>query len=156
VTRTDYYDDPAAPRPNSLVPAASVIVVNQQGEILLQHRRDNHLWALPGGTMQLGETIRYTAVREVKEETGLDIDIVGLVGVYSDPRHVIAYSDGEVRQQFNLCFIGRLAGGAVAIGPESHAVEFVPERMIDQLPMHPTTRLRISHYLAGHNLPFLG
>ena len=49
--------------------------------------------------MDLGETIGQTAVREVREETGLDVKIDGIVGVYSDPRHIIEYSDGEVRQQ---------------------------------------------------------
>ncbi|WUI74722.1 hypothetical protein OHS81_12710 [Streptomyces sp. NBC_00400] len=56
---------------------------------------------------------------EVKEETGLDVEITGLVGAYTDPRHVIAYADGEVRRQFNVCFTARVAGGQLAISDES-------------------------------------
>ena len=66
--RTDYYNDPDAPRPNSVVPSASAIVTDELGRILLINRRDNELWALPGGGHDIGETIEQTAIREVKEE----------------------------------------------------------------------------------------
>ncbi|MFD4354091.1 NUDIX hydrolase [Nocardia sp. NPDC058518] len=61
------------------------------------------------------------AVREAKEETGLDIEITGLVGTYTDPRHVIAYSDGEVRRQFNVCFLACLIGDDLAISDQFSA-----------------------------------
>ena len=50
MARTDFYDDPNAPTPNSIVPAAVGCVTDDQGRILLEHRVDNDLWALPGGT----------------------------------------------------------------------------------------------------------
>ena len=108
--RTDYYNDPNAPQPNSVVPSASAIVTDEQGRILLIKRRDNTLWALPGGGHDIGETIADTAVREVKEETGLDVEVTGLVGVYTNPQHVVAFSDGEVRQQFSLSFTTKVLG----------------------------------------------
>jgi ADP-ribose pyrophosphatase YjhB (NUDIX family) len=147
--RTDYYDDPSAPPPNTIVPAASALVTDANGAILMQLRADNGFWALPGGTMQMGESIATTAVRETREETGIDIEITGLVGIYTDPRHIIAYADGEVRQQFNVCFTGRVVGGQLASSSESAAVEFVDSARLDQLRMHPTTRTRIEHYLRG-------
>jgi len=55
------------------VPAASAIVTNGRGEALMQRRVDNNFWALPGGTMDFGETIVQTAEREVREETGIDV-----------------------------------------------------------------------------------
>jgi ADP-ribose pyrophosphatase YjhB (NUDIX family) len=151
--RTDYYDDPEAPAPNSLVPAASAIVADQDGGILLHRRADSGQWALPGGAMQLGESAATTAVRETKEETGLDIEIVSLVGIYTDPRHVIAYADGEVRQQFNVCFAARVIGGTLAASSESTALEFVRPGDLLGLDIHPTTRRRIEHYQA-HQSPY--
>jgi ADP-ribose pyrophosphatase YjhB (NUDIX family) len=83
-----------------VVPSTTAVVTDDQDRIVLIRRRDNDLWALPGGGMELGESIVDTAVREVKEETGLDVEVTGLIGVYTNPHHVMAYTDGEVRQQF--------------------------------------------------------
>ncbi|TRV76455.1 NUDIX domain-containing protein [Streptomyces sp. 130] len=154
--RTEYYDDPDAPEPNSLVVAASAVVTDDAGRILLQRRRDNGLWALPGGGMDMGDSLPGTAVREVKEETGLDVEITGLVGTYTDPRHVIAYSDGEVRRQFNVCFTARVTGGRPALSDESTELRFVAPGDLDALPMHHTQRLRLGHYLEGRERPYLG
>src|SRR5262249_4022009 len=104
---------------NSQVPAASVVAFDSVGRILLLRRKDNELWALPGGVMQPGETIAAAVVREAKEETVIDVEITGLVGVYSDPRHVIASADGEVRQELNVCFRGRALPGPVSGSQES-------------------------------------
>ena len=75
--RIDYLDDPAAPKANSVVPSANLIAVNDQGEILLIRRTDNGNWAVPGGGMDLGESIIGTAVRETQEETGITCEITG-------------------------------------------------------------------------------
>ncbi|MFD3947010.1 NUDIX domain-containing protein [Streptomyces sp. NPDC058579] len=154
--RTEYYDDPSAPEPNSMVVAASAVVTDEQGHILLQRRRDNELWALPGGGMDLTDSLPGTAVREVKEETGLDVEVTGLVGTYTDPKHIIAYSDGEVRRQFNVCFTARIVGGELAISDESSELQFVPPDELGQLPMHHTQRLRLHHFLEHREHPYLG
>ncbi|MEU6851195.1 NUDIX domain-containing protein [Actinacidiphila alni] len=156
MARTEFYDDPAAPEPNSLVVAASAVVTDDQGRILLQRRRDNDLWALPGGGTEMTDSLPGTAVREVKEETGLDVEITGLVGTYTDPRHVIAYTDGEVRRQFNVCFTARITGGELAISDESTELRFVAAEELDDLPMHHTQRLRLGHFLEGRDRPYLG
>ncbi|MCC9307963.1 NUDIX domain-containing protein [Kitasatospora sp. RB6PN24] len=154
--RTEYYDDPDAPEPNRLVVAASAVVTDGEGRILLQRRADNGLYALPGGTMDLGESLPGTAVREVREETGLEVEITGLVGTYTDPRHVIAYSDGEVRQQFNVCFTARVIGGELRISDESTDLKFVAPADIADLPMHHTQQLRLRHFLEHRATPYLG
>ncbi|MER6048925.1 NUDIX domain-containing protein [Streptomyces sp. NPDC001793] len=156
MARTEYYDDPDAPKPNSLVVAASAVVTDERGRILLQRRRDNDLWALPGGGMDMTDSLPGTAVREVMEETGYDVEITGLVGTYTDPRHIIAYSDGEVRRQFNVCFRARIVGGSLTVSDESTEVRFVEPSELDELPMHHTQRLRLQHFLEDRPMPYLG
>lgn len=155
MTRTDYYDDPAAPQPDSLVVAASTVLTDDNGRILLLKRADSGTWALPGGGIEFGESLAQCAVREAREETGLDVEVTGLVGIYSDPRHVIAYSDGEVRQQFNVCLTARIVGGELRSSTESTAIAFVEASRLDQLPIHPTQRLRLSHYQQDRATPYL-
>lgn len=156
MARTEYFDDPDAPKPNSLVVAASAVVTDERGRILLQRRRDNDLWALPGGGMDMSDSLPGTAIREVKEETGLDVEITGLVGTYTDPRHVIAYTDGEVRRQFNVCFTARMTGGELAISDESTELRFVDPGELQSLPMHHTQQLRLQHFLERRPFPYLG
>lgn len=156
MTRIDYYNDPNAPTANSVVPSSTAVVTDQHDRIVMVRRRDNDLWALPGGGMDLGESIVQTAVREVKEETGLDVEVTGLVGVYTNPHHVMAYDDGEVRQQFSLCFTTQLVGGELAFDTESTDIAWIPADQIARLAMHPSMRLRITHYLDNRATPYLG
>ncbi|WP_422933311.1 NUDIX hydrolase [Sinomonas sp. P47F7] len=156
MARTDHFNNPNAPRPNSVVPSTTAVVTDDGGRIALVHRKDNGLWALPGGGMELGESIEDCAVREVREETGLDVRVTGLVGVYTNPNHVIEYTDGEVRQQFSLCFTTELLGGDLAYDTESTAIAWVEPERISELDMHPSMRLRISHYLDRRPAPYLG
>ena len=154
--RRDYYHDPAAPKANTLVPGGSALVTDETGGVLLQRRADSGNWALPGGTMDIGETLGQCIVREVKEETGLDIVITGLLGIYTDPAHVIAYADGEVRQEFNITYLGRVVGGAIALSDESTEVRFVDPAEFDHIPIHDTVRLRLRHYAERRDTPYLG
>lgn len=153
MARVDYFNDPNAPKANSIVPAASAIVRNAEGKILLERRRDNARWGLPSGVMEIGERIGETIVREVKEETGLDIQVDYIVGIYTNPQHIIAFSDGEVRQQFSLCFACTLLGGEIQVSSESLEVGFFSPEEIEQLNLHPSLALRIKHYLEHRSQP---
>lgn len=109
--RKDYYYDTNAPKVNSIVPAASAVVTNDEGQVLLQRRVDNGLRSLPGGGMEPGECIEDTIIREVFEETGFNVVVEKMIGIYTNPNHIIAYSDGEVRQQFSVCFSCKIISG---------------------------------------------
>jgi ADP-ribose pyrophosphatase YjhB (NUDIX family) len=154
MSRTDYYHDPEAPPANSLVPSTTVAVRDEAGRLLLIHKIDNDFWALPGGGMELGESIADAAVREVAEETGLTVELTGLVGIYTDPGHVMAYDDGEVRQEFSVCFHARVtAGEAREDGSETKEVRWVEPAAVPDLSIHPSMRRRVDDALAGRSAP---
>ena len=101
-------------------------VTNDAGEILLIRRTDNDNWALPGGAVDLGESLTQAGVRETKEETGIDCEITGLSGIYTDPGHVILYtSNGEVRQEFSIVLTARATGGQPTPSAETSEVRWV-------------------------------
>lgn len=148
MARRDYYHDPHAPRATSIVPAVTAVVI-EDGRILLEHRVDNDLWALPGGGIEPGETASGTAVRETLEETGVQVEVIGIVGIYTDPGHVIEYDNGEIRQQFSICLRADPIGGQLkAQLSEAKRVAWVPHLELNQLSIHPAQRLRIDHGIA--------
>lgn len=155
--RIDFYDDPSAPEANSLVPSVNVVVTNPVGEVLLIRRSDNDNWAVPGGAIDLGESMVQAAVRETREETGILCEVTGLVGIYTDPRHVMLYtSNGEARREFSIVLTGRVTGGELTRSEESSEVRWVARADIDGYPMDQSMRLRIGHYLEGRATPYLG
>lgn len=156
MARVDYYNDPQAPTANSIVPSVTAVVPNDRSEILMVHKTDNDLWALPGGGMDLGEYMADTVVREVEEETGLRVEVTGLVGIYTNPHHVMAYDDGEVRQQCSVCFTTRILDGELATSSETSEVVFVAPQDLARLNVHPSMRLRIEHYLEQRATPYIG
>lgn len=157
----DYYDDPQAPVANSMVVAVAVVVRDDDGNVLLISRTDNGLWALPGGAQDLGETTRQAAQREVEEETGLKVDITDLVGIYSDPKHVIAYDDGEVRQEFSIVFHAHPVSGQIpgmktdfgSINEDVANTEKVHEQAQQVSPGEKVSTITWSDYKAPLHLP---
>jgi 8-oxo-dGTP pyrophosphatase MutT (NUDIX family) len=156
--RIDFYDDPAAPKANSLVPSVNVVVVNEAGDVLMIRRSDNDNWAVPGGAIDLGESMIQAAVRETREETGIECEITGLVGIYTDPKHVLLYtSNGEVRQEFSILLTGVATDGRPTPSSESSEVRWVPREDVAGYQMDRSMRLRLGHYLAARSgPPYLG
>jgi len=145
--RVEYWHDPHAPEPNSLVPACGVLAVDDQGRILLQRRRDTGQWALPMGKMELGETPTECAIRETQEETGVTVEPIGILGIYSDPHHVIAYTDGEIRQEYEVMLIARPVAGTPAVNDEASDVRWLAPDDLATLDIHGTQRRQINNYL---------
>ena len=155
--RIDFYDDPAAPAANSMVPSVNVVVTNADGDVLLIRRTDNQNWAVPGGAIDLGESLVQAAMREPKEESGFDCSSTGRVGIFTEPKHVILYtSNGEVRQEFSILLTARAIGGALTPSDESSEVRWVPRADLGSYSMDRSMRLRIGHFLEGRAGPYLG
>jgi 8-oxo-dGTP pyrophosphatase MutT (NUDIX family) len=155
VGRTEYLNDPSAPKANTLIPASNLLVVNASGEILLQRRRDTGQWALPGGAQDIGESAGACAVRECLEETGVVAEITGFLGVYSNPRHIVEYTDGEIRQQYEATYLGRPVAGEPTVNAEADAVRWFRPDEFAMLDIHASMRQQLADFLAG-SYPFLG
>ena len=136
-------------------PAVSAFILRREG-VLLQKREDNGLWGLPGGGVEPGESVTEAIVREVREETGLEVEPVRLIGVYSSPAHhqIVTYPNGDVIHYVSSSFECRITGGEIACGPESLACEwFLPDRLPPGL--MPIARIRITDALSGNERPFI-
>lgn len=151
---TRYY----AVDPTELGLSVSALVYRGR-EILLMRRSDNGFWSLPGGFVEIGESVAEAARREVLEETGWTVELGRLVGVYSDPKtQIVDYGrkkgagagGGDRRiHVVNLCFEARaIAPGEATTPDETLEIGFFDPRALPE-PLVPIQRVRIEDGLAG-------
>jgi ADP-ribose pyrophosphatase YjhB (NUDIX family) len=130
----------------------SVLVEDAAGAVLLELRRDCGLWGCVGGRVEPGESVSAAAIRETQEETGLEVALTGLQGIYSEPQdRIVTYDDnGDERHLVDIIFTGRIVGGRLACSPESLRLEFFPK---DRLPpletITPPSRVIMDDYVKG-------
>ena len=156
--RREYDHDPDAPAPTYVAPAAFVAARDTTGALLLVRRRDTGDWELPGGRVKPGESASETAVRETAEESGVAVEITGMVGIYTDPGYVIADPrTGAVRQPFAVCFHARARSGTPhGDGDETSDARWVAVTHIPALPIQPAMRTRITHALTPALTCYIG
>jgi 8-oxo-dGTP pyrophosphatase MutT (NUDIX family) len=148
-SRRVWFHDPRAPRATAVVPSAFVAVAAAD-RLLLVRRCDSGMWELPGGRVDVGENAVEAAVRETAEESGVRIRVTGLVGLFTDPRHVIRGADGLVRQQFAVVMRGHpLDGTPCGDRHETCDAAWVAVADIPGLPMEPPVRIWIGHFLLA-------
>lgn len=143
-------------RIDELKAGVAVIILNGEKQVLLQKRADVELWGIPSGHIEIGETVSEAAIREVKEETNLDIRIKKLIGVYSEPNsQVFAYPNGKVVHFITTCFLAEITGGEVRCNSdESLEIKFFGSENLPQdlLKMHPRW---LKDALANRELAFI-
>jgi ADP-ribose pyrophosphatase YjhB (NUDIX family) len=150
MARTEYYHHPAPPRPTVVAPSVFAVVRDDADRVLLVRRVDDGLWELPGGRVEIGESVVDAAEREVAEESGVLVKVLRVAGVDSDPGHVIVDAlSGEVRQQFALCVHARpVSGDPRPDGDETCEAAWTSVDRLEELAMHPAVRRRLRHALT--------
>ncbi|KHF38207.1 NUDIX domain-containing protein [Halalkalibacter okhensis] len=143
-------------RMDDLKAGVAVIILNEENHVLLQKRSDVGLWGIPSGHIEIGETVSEAALREVKEETNLDIRIKKLIGVYSDPSsQVFTYPNGKVVHFITTCFLAEITGGELRCNSsESLEIKFFEQQKLPQdlLKMHPRW---LKDAIANRELAFI-
>jgi ADP-ribose pyrophosphatase YjhB (NUDIX family) len=133
--------------------SADAIIVNDDGNIFVQKRTDfENAWCFPGGYLELDESVTVGLIREVKEETGLDVAVEKLIGVYSGERYVFQYPNGDVISPVSFAFRCRVTGGELRVDKhESHESiggHFVSPDMVPSLTFK-NDQDAFEDYLAG-------
>ena len=152
----DITGQPLQRMPDAIRPGTNGVVFNERREILLQKRSDNGFWALPGGAVDIGESVEQGAIREVFEETGLHVTVKRLIGIYSDPKLCViaSYPGGDVVHYVTMLFECERQSGELAISEESTDIGYFPP---DGLPQNILLShvLRIQDTLENQVLPFI-
>jgi len=148
-TTTRYF----AADPQELRLSVSAVVWRDGGrrELLLMQRSDNAHWGLPGGYVEPGESVVEAVAREVREETGVQVRVGRLLGVYSSPSAmVIEYADGRRVHAVNLCFEAAPVGavGAPTTPDEALATGYFSVEALPE-PLVPIHKVRIEDAVAG-------
>ena len=121
------------PRPVTPFVGCDVFVTDARARVLLVRRQDNGFWALPGGCQDLGETPAGCARRECQEETGFEIVVGRLLGVFSSRCYEYVHYPWKDNEFTHLLFAGMIAGGRAAASAETLAVAFFDERGLPPL-----------------------
>lgn len=123
--------------------SVSAVIFDRRGRLLLQQRSDGGQWGLPGGSVEVGESVIDAVRREVREETGLLVSVRRLVGIYSDPGfQIVRYPDGRVWHYVNVCFECAPRGGRLTTCAETLDLRYFPLRALPPA-LLPNHRIRI-------------
>ena len=135
------------PQPTPKI-AVNSLVFNDKGEVLLAKRTDNGLWCIPGGHVDLGETLAQACLRELREETGLQGEVIRLVGVYSDAKNSLHISQGLEWHTIRVSFLCKITGGTIGPSEETSEIKYFE---VNSLPTLITDHAsRIQDALAGN------
>ncbi|MFI5342550.1 MAG: NUDIX domain-containing protein [Candidatus Methylomirabilales bacterium] len=138
-----------------LRPSVAAVITDAEGKILLQRRSDNGLWGLPGGSVEIGESVCQAVLREVREETGLTVEVLRLIGVYSDPRcQIVRYPDNTVVHYISTLFGCRILSGTLTPCDETLDLRFFAPTALPQ-DLVAAHRIRIEDAVAQRPAAFI-
>lgn len=131
------------------VGCSAVLFDETRQKVLLTRRVDNDLWCLPGGHMDAGESVEECCLREVFEETGLQVRVTRLTGVYSNPDQLVIYPDGNQAHFVVLNFEIEFVQGDLRLSDETSAARYFSLDEVATLPMHDRHADRITDALTS-------
>ena len=137
------------------VGCSAVIFDQYREKILLTRREDNNQWCLPSGGMEPGESASEACIREVDEETGLQVTIKRLIGIYTTPHELIVYQDGNKIQLVALCFEAEIVGGELQLSCETTEYGYFSYQEIQELDMLLNHTQRIKDAYSGEMMTFI-
>lgn len=137
-----------------LVGCSAVIFDSTGQEVLLTRRTDNGRWCLPGGRMEPGESAAEACAREVWEETGLQVKIERLIGVYTSPNRIVTYPDGNRWQLVALNFEAKVVEGELQLSDETTDFGYFSRDAMEQLDLMEHHQERIKDAFAAQSEAF--
>ncbi|MGD9964127.1 MAG: NUDIX domain-containing protein [Candidatus Izemoplasmatales bacterium] len=130
--------------------ATAVVIVNENNEVLLQKRTDNNLWGLPGGLLELRESISLGALREVKEETNLDVKLTKFIGIFNNP--FMRWREHDCAQVTSFAFLAEIIGGELKVNDhESTELAYFSYEMLPSLHSMDTIQIIDAYYKNKFN-----
>lgn len=137
-------------RQGQLRAGCSAIIFDANREkVLLTRRTDNGRWCLPGGAMEAGESAAEACIREVREETGLNVRVTRLIGVYSNPDQLIVYNDGNKIFMVVMSFEAEIVSGELGLSNETTEAGYFSLSEMEHMPMHGQHKSRVEDALLG-------
>jgi len=135
--------------------SSAVIFDETRKKVLLTKRTDNGLWCVPGGQVEPGESVAEACEREVLEETGLQVRVVRLAGVYSNPNQLVVYPDGNKVQIVVLNFEAEITGGVLGLSNETTEAGFFTLEEMEPLEFLGRHKERILDTFAAQKEAFI-
>lgn len=132
-----------------LMVAATTLIVDEHDHLLLLKRSDSGCWGPPGGAVELGEEVETAARREVREEAGLELAEMSLLGVFSGTQQFHRYPNGDEVYNVNIVYLARFSGGDVHLNSEHtewdwFAPAYIPKNLSS--PIQPI----MAYYIKTH------
>ncbi len=146
-----YYNDPTAPKPNKPNLIGSTVLIEYNKKLLLEHRADSERWAIIGGSLEANESLVDCAIREVREETSinLDKDILDLIKIYDDPSIIISYPDGNAYRSIMVVYHMKLLEQPnLVVSEESRELCFFSQTELKNIKIVETHIPILQDYLA--------
>ena len=152
---TIHHGDRVARKGKIRLGCSAIIFDETKQKVLLTQRADNGQWCLPSGGVDPGERVEEACIREVYEDTGLNIRVIRLVGVYSDPNRLVEYPDGNKAHVIALSFEAEIVGGELGLSDETTDFGYFTVKEMDDLDMLLNHKERILDALKNDSVPVI-